>query len=92
MRSSAARRSVDGRGPRREQADAQADALRPDDRRAVLDVEALRLGAVGVHQHLAVGEHAVHVEQQQLDARGPGIDVMLVALVRVGIDLAVVAG
>ena len=71
------------RGPRRDQADAQAHALRPDERRAVLDVEALRLAAVGVHQHLAVGEHAVDVEEQQLDRAARASSVAAVVVVRV---------
>ena len=74
IRSSAARRSVTGDGRAESRPTRRPDALRPDQRRAVLDVEALRLAAVGVHQDLAVGEHAVHVEQQQLDRAPPGVE------------------
>src|SRR6185295_8301997 len=38
---------------------------------AVLDVEDLALAAVGVHKDLSVSQHAVDIEQQQLDLRRP---------------------
>src|SRR5215470_15879053 len=39
---------------------------------AVVDVEALRLLAGGAVDEPAVGEHSVHVEDEQADARGAG--------------------
>jgi len=56
------------RRTRRQKADNQPGALRQHDAGAVLDVELFALGAVGVQQDLAVGEHAVDVEEDQLDA------------------------
>ena len=61
------------RRSRRQQPDGQPGALRPDDAGAVADVEALGLGAVGVHDDLAGREHAVDVEQQEPDAGGFGL-------------------
>ena len=59
---------------RRQEADLEAGALRPDHRDAVPDGERLALRAVRVHHHDAVGEHAVDVEQQQLDPGGLGFE------------------
>ncbi len=72
--SCAARCAVAPGRSRGQQAHGQAGALRPDDRRPVLDVEALGLAAVGVHRHDAVGQHAVDVEEQQPDAPRPLLD------------------
>ena len=57
-------------GSSREQPDRQARALCPDHRRAVTDVETLRLGAIRVDDDRAVGEDAVDVEEDQLDSSG----------------------
>ena len=59
-----------GRRSRREEADRQPRALRPDHGDAVADAEVLALGAVRVHRHAPVREHTVHVEQQELDPGG----------------------
>src|SRR5205823_11404418 len=56
-----------GRVSRRQHPDFQTRALRPDEPRAVLDVELLALRAVGMEQDLAVGQDAVDVEQYQFD-------------------------
>ncbi len=68
-----------GRGLRRasaEQADLEACALRPDDGRAVPDVERLDFAGRRSEQHdRAVGQHAIDVEQEQPDAAGACVTV-----------------
>ena len=55
----------------RQQADLQADALRPDHDDAVPDVELLAFAAVAVQHDASIRQDAVDVEQHEPDTRLP---------------------
>ncbi len=58
------------RRPPAEQADLEPRPARPHNRRAVANVERLRVFARRGHRDGAVREHAVHVKQEQPEALG----------------------
>ena len=59
-----------GRHAGRQEADLQADALRPDHDDTVPDVELLAFAAVAVQHDSPVREDAIDIEQDQSDAGG----------------------
>src|SRR5262245_35641225 len=58
-----------GRHARREESNREPQPLRPHDSGPVLDVELFALAAVRVQEDLAVGQHAVDIEQHEPDRR-----------------------